>query len=528
MDEFTWLEQQLKRWEQRRRLTVALLWLPRGLLAGLLLALVVAVMARLYPSLTNSQVGQTAVMLGLVGVAVMLLYLLAERRSLEQQAQFADRQFGLRERALTAVQLADGRLTAPPGWAGWQLAEALQAISRVNVAAALPLRLATRELGLLAVTMLLLGAAVILPNPQTEILAQQAALAAEIAAQIDTLEALIAEIEANPELTPEQQAALIQPLEAAVRELEAGDLSRAEALAALAEAELELRELAATAEAEAAAARQRQLATAAAPLLNNPFTAPLGEALQAGDLSAAAAALSALAEQLDQLSPEELAALAAQLAQMAALLDEIDPELAAQLATAAAGMNSGDLAAAQAALENAGDSLAEAAAAQAGAAQAQAAAAALSGGRQEMAQGSGGDPAGPNGDPAGPNGDSGPGQANGDGPGLPGGEQGGVGGTTEGGGPAGSLYIPDYVDLSAFEGVEIELPAECRVDPAACGPLLREWAAEFGDEQSRVPYREVFRDYRQSAYEALNEDYIPLGLQGLVRDYFSSLEPVQR
>lgn len=527
MDDFTRFEQQLQRWEQRRRLTAALLWLPRGLLAGLLLALVVALMARLYPSLTNSQVGQTAVILGLVGVAVMLLYLLAERRSLEQQAQFADRQFALQERALTAVQLADGRLMAPPGWAGWQLAETLQAMSRVNLAAALPLRLIRQELGLLAVTALLLGAAVILPNPQTEILAQQAALQAKIDEQISTLEALIAEIEANPELTPEQQAALTQPLEAAVRELEAGSLSRAEALAALAEAELELRELAATAEAEAAAARQGQLAAAAAPLLNNPFTAPLGEALQAGDLSAAADALSALAEQLGQLSPEELAALAAQLAQMAALLDEIDPELAGQLAAAAAGLNAGDLATAQAALENAGGSLAAAAAAQASATQAQAAAAALSGSRQEVAQGSGSDSAGQNGD-SGPGQSNGPGQTNGDGPGLTGAEQGGVGGVGEGGGPAGSLYIPDYVDLSAFEGVEIELPAECRVDPAACGPLLREWATEFGEEQSRVPYYEVFRDYRQSAYEALNEDYIPLGLQGLVRDYFSSLEPSQR
>jgi hypothetical protein len=528
LNEFDQLHNHLHRWDQRRQLTTALLWLPRGALAGLFIALIVAGVARLYPTLTNAQVGQTAVILGLLGLAVMAIYLLVDRRSLEQRAQFADRQFGLKERALTAVQLADGRLDAPSGWSTLQLADALQAATRINLTAAMPLRLARAEIGAVILMVGLLTAAVLIPNPQEEIIAQQQALQAEIDEQIASLEALIDEIEANPDLTPEQQEALVQPLEAAIRELEDGSLSRAEAMAALAEAEMELRELADASQADAI---QRQLSQAAAPLLNNPLTAPLGEALQSGDLTASAEALADLAAQLAQLSPEELAALAQQMAALSEQLANIDPELAAQLAEAAAALDAGDLAAAQEAMANASASLAEAGAAQSAAAQAQAAADALAESRGEVAQAGqsgGGDSSGQNGGGDGTADSGGGDQPNGGSPGLAGGDQGGVGGVGEGGGPADSLYIPDFVDLSQFEGVDIELPAECRANPAACGPLLREWGTEFGDEQSRVPYYEVYREYSRSAYEALNDDYIPLGMKGLVRDYFSSLEPSQR
>jgi hypothetical protein len=75
------------------------------------------------------------------------------------------------------------------------------------------------------------------------------------------------------------------------------------------------------------------------------------------------------------------------------------------------------------------------------------------------------------------------------------------------------------------EGVEIELPAECVANPANCGSLLNQTPSEFGDESSLVPYSQVYGDYRDAAYEALSDDYVPLGLKGYIRDYFSSLEP---
>ena len=83
----------------------------------------------------------------------------------------------------------------------------------------------------------------------------------------------------------------------------------------------------------------------------------------------------------------------------------------------------------------------------------------------------------------------------------------------------------EYADLSAEPGVEIELPAECLANPENCGALVSESPTEFSDEQSLVPYDQVFGDYRNAAYEALQGDYIPLGMKIFVRDYFSSLEP---
>ena len=85
--------------------------------------------------------------------------------------------------------------------------------------------------------------------------------------------------------------------------------------------------------------------------------------------------------------------------------------------------------------------------------------------------------------------------------------------------------MPDITDLSGEPGEEVELPAECIADPDLCGELLSENPTPFDDERSVVPYTRVFGDYRDAAYEALDRDYVPLGLKGFVRDYFSSLEP---
>jgi hypothetical protein len=85
--------------------------------------------------------------------------------------------------------------------------------------------------------------------------------------------------------------------------------------------------------------------------------------------------------------------------------------------------------------------------------------------------------------------------------------------------------VPDFQDLSGQEGIDVELPAECLANPDSCGSLINENPTEFGDETSTVPYDQVYGDYRDAAYEALAEDYIPLGLKGFIRDYFTSLDP---
>ena len=85
--------------------------------------------------------------------------------------------------------------------------------------------------------------------------------------------------------------------------------------------------------------------------------------------------------------------------------------------------------------------------------------------------------------------------------------------------------MPDLVDLSGEEGVDIELPAECIANPANCGGLLSETPTEFTEEGSIVPYNQVFGNYAEAANRALDPGYIPLGLRDVVREYFTSLAP---
>ena len=86
--------------------------------------------------------------------------------------------------------------------------------------------------------------------------------------------------------------------------------------------------------------------------------------------------------------------------------------------------------------------------------------------------------------------------------------------------------MPAPVDLSGA-GQDVELEVQCLSDPAACGPPGEQLPTDPNRPTggSVVPFDQVFGDYRDAAFEALPNSGIPPGLQGLVRDYFSALEP---
>lgn len=547
MNEFERLVEQLKAWNGRRRWRDTLLWLPRTLLAGLLTAVLVAVVARLRPFLTNQELSHVILLCGLLGLLVGAVALLWQRRDLSQQARFADRQFHLKERATTAVEIQTGLLTVPTDFAQMQLRDTVGVITAVDTKALLPLQIIRRDWLLLLVAMALLITAVLLPNPQEEILLHQRAIEKTIAEQITALEALQEEILQDPDLSQEQKEELLQPIENAIEGLSEGGLSQEQAVATLSEAEAELRELSSQFSTEDL---QRRLDEAGQPLTSNPNSQQLGQMLQNGNLSQAGAAAAQLADQLPELSAEELAQLAQDLAEAASALEGVDSELAQQFAEASQALQNGDVAAAQQALQEAAGTLQQRAQSQAAAQTAENAASQLNEGRQEVAQagqegtadgsqqgeGSGSDQSGQGQEGGDGSGQSGQGEgegSSGDGLGQgsgqgEGNESGtGAGGPGPGGGHTENVFAPDWVDLSGADGVDIELPAECVNNPANCGALLNETATEFGDEASLVPYNQVFGDYRDAAYEALSDDYIPLGMKGYVRDYFSSLEPAE-
>ncbi|MGH2536562.1 MAG: DUF1542 domain-containing protein [Candidatus Promineifilaceae bacterium] len=522
--------------DRRRRLAEAAVWLPRGPLAGLLLAAGAAAAARFRPLLTNQELGWLTLALAAGGATLAALGLLLRRRGLLEQARFADLRLGLKERASAAVELRQGRLQTTPELAAAQLENTLRAAAQLDPRRAIPLRPAGRDLVLLLLALGLLLAALILPNPQLSALLEKRALEQAIIEQTQALQSLQEEIQQNPNLSAEQREQLLQPVDEALQALQADDVSREELVAVLSETAAELRQLGQEGASDSLA---ESLASAGQPLAEQAASQALGQALQSGDLAAASAAANQLADRLSAMGPAEQRDLAAALAQSAEALQAADPELAAQMAAAAEALANGDQAAAEAALRQAAGTLQERAQEQAAAQQAAAAAGQLQASGQAVAQAgrppTTGQPGGANGQGQAGAGEQGQGQAagggaaeEGEGAGLGQGEPSGEGtgetGPGPGGGPAENVYVPAPAELNG-DGIEVELPAECLADPSGCGALISETPAEFGEERSLVPYDQVFGDYRDAAFQALERDPIPLDLQGYVRDYFASLEP---
>lgn len=515
----------LHKWDGRRRRQELWRWLPRGLLAGLLVGFVVALLSRQRPLLMREELAFLGLATALIGASLAGLVVLLRRRPLVAQALFADRQFGLRERMTTAVEIRTGRLTVDDDIATRQLNDALAVAATVDTARQLPVRPRSSDwLPVLALA-LVFGLVLWLPNPQEAALIEQRAVAEAVAQETATLETLAADIAADDTLTPEQATSLTRPIDEALAALDEPAISRESAVAALSQAE---REMQALSQEFDNTALNDALAEAAASLENHEATAGLADALQAGQLSQAAAATAALADGVGDLTDVERAELAEHLAEAADKLRDADAELAATLEQAAEALTEGDTTAAQAALDKTAAQLAERGQTAPAAAQAARAAEQLGAARSEVAQsGSGNSGEGETaGTGEGPAASGGSGGSTG-GSSAAGGQDGGTGGSSQGGGHVENVFIPPPANLEG-QGQNLELEAQCLADPAACGPLAGQSPSTTTGQASGgglVPYDRVFSDYRDAAFEALGTSDIPPGLQDLVRAYFTALEP---
>lgn len=539
--DFDALRAYLAQWDARRRRQTLLDALPRVLAIGLLPGLALALLARLRPLLTAAEIALVALAIAAAAVVVVALLVLISRRTLAEQARFADRRFALRERAIAAVEIRAGQHDVPPELAARQLGDAVAAAAAVDTARQMPLttRLADWLPALLALAALLL--ALWLPNPQELLLLQQRALAAAVGEQAAAVASLSEQIGADASLSPSQQAALQRPLEEALAALNEPGVSQAEAMAALSEAEAELRSLTQEFDEAAAAA---SVAAAADALSRSEATADFSEALAAGDANAAADAVAGLADGLPQMDAAARAELAQSMADAADAVRQVSPGAAEELDRVAEALAAGDMAEAQAALDDMANSIEESGTAAQAAARAEQAAEAIGQSRQSVAAAGGsnaqataggetdaGEETGSGGQTGG-QGQSGSGQQ-GDGQGGQGtagqgqGSQGTTtGGPSEGGGHVENVFVPAPVDLSG-QGENVELEVQCLNNPAACGPQGEPLpnSPDLPTGGSFVPFDQVFGDYRDAAIEALPGSGVPPALQGLVRDYFSALEP---
>jgi hypothetical protein len=349
----TQLTRQTLRWDRRLRLATSLVWVPRGLMVGLFVGIVVALISRLRLWLLPEQIAQIAVaVLVCCGVGTVALIWLWPR-SKTHRARYFDYRFGLKERVSTALELSGGLIPLPDQLAEHQLTDAVRAAHRVDLRARLPLRVHVREMLAVLGLVALLAFLLIEDNPLDRELRARRDLRNAIDSQTEQLEGTIQEIEQNPALSAEEKEALTQPLEEALDILQQPDVSQEEAVAALAEASQSLQDLSDGMRPEDESAYRQ----AAEQLGGSNLGGETAQALQKPDLGETAEAMNNLADQIgrDELSQQELQDLADQLEAAADALEQSNPELAEKLREAAEALREGDLEAAEEALREAAE-----------------------------------------------------------------------------------------------------------------------------------------------------------------------------
>lgn len=342
------LTQLVRGWDRRFRAQQATAWLPRAVMPGLALGIVAALVSRLRPWLLPGQillVAAAGVALGIVG---MLLAVWLWPRPMLIAARRFDRLFGLQERVSTALELLGGRLHTGGELAARQVDDAWTRAKTVRAGDALPLVFRRREwaavLALLAVLVLL----VILPNPQTEAISQNAAQQVALADAAEDLKDITEEIASETALTPEQREQILQALEDSISTLQEPNVSPEEAFASLADTEAALQSQADQMQQQTAA--QQAAMEAAAEALRQA----LEQAAQAQQgQESAIPTLEQLRQQMEQMTEQQRQQAAQALEQAAQALQQTNPNAAQSLEQAAEVLRQGDTGAAQQALDQA-------------------------------------------------------------------------------------------------------------------------------------------------------------------------------
>lgn len=339
--------QLVRGWDRRLRVQQAVAWLPRAVLPGLVVGVLVAVVSRLRPWLLPEQIVLVAAVAVAVGTGIMLLAVAVWPRPLLAAARRFDRLFGLQERVSTALELLEGRLRVDGNLAARQLDDAWTRAQAVRAADALPLVFRWREWVVALVLLVVLVLLVLLPNPQTAAIVQASAQQVALADAAEDLKALTEEIASNTALTPEQREQILKALETSINTLREPNVTPEEAFASLSDTQAALENQADRLNEQSAA--QQAAMEAAAEALRRAMEQTQGQAGQ----NSAIPTLEQLREQMAQMSAQQQQEMANALEQAADTLQATDPNTANALREAAEALRQGDMQAAQTALEQA-------------------------------------------------------------------------------------------------------------------------------------------------------------------------------
>lgn len=535
MATITDLSQILNSWTRRLRFQRALTWALRGLTAGLALALVLGSIALYRADLLRNEfltlVIIAPLLVGLISALTAFFWALPPLKA----ARYFDRQFHLKERVSTALELHGHAEKIPAQVTERQLQDAVAASSHVELRRLLPFRYKLWEGALILLLAALIGA--VWFRGDSWFVAGQRSRAVEQAAeeQAAKIEEIIKQINANEALSEEQKQALTNPLKEAQQHLQENP-SLENSVSVLTSTGEKMQALS-DSQSQQMAQALKEIGSQMAQQEGNPLQG-VGQELAQGDYASAASELQNM--DLSQMSQAEQQQLAGQLEAMANSLQSTNPQLASQLRQAANALRNGNTAAAQQALNNAAQSLARtgqqvtfsqtanqtANQLQQGAGQVIAA----GGGQgQQQANQAGqngqGNGQGSNQNPS--NGGAGGGAGRGHGTGdQPTGPEAGSSPIQQGNGPGDGgenayeqIYAPEL--LGGEGGPQVDLPGT-----GEDGEVIGEGPTTPGDPgKSLVPYSEVYSQYEQVNNQAIENGEVPAQFTQIIKNYFDSLKP---
>ena len=520
----------LQAWRSRMQLQRGIFWGLRGLAAGLLLAALVYLAARLTTRMVEP--APLFALAGIVfGVLAGVIYWLATAPGWRKVAFHVDRLLKLDDRLSTALEYSgDSRPVARI-----QREDSLAILHRYVPQRDDPLRLPRRELLAIMLGVMILALLIATPNPMVSRLQRER----ETAAAIQQAQKEIAQLQKEAEqaqLSPEEKAAIQKALEEAQQQLGEAKTPE-EAVAALTKAENEIDRL----RDPQATEKARSLDALAAALAANPDTQDLAQAIASGDQAQIDAALKALAERVDKMTPEERQKLAEEL-QRAANEARNQPQVSDRLRQTARALASGNTAEAQNDLQQLSgdlDNANQAAVSQAAINQVQSGVsntrrdvvAATTGSQQQTQNGQGqeqnqqGQGQANNGQGQGQGQGQGTGQGQGQGQGNGQGQGQGSGqgqgqGTGSGAGTGQGPGTGNPNPNTGKPGESVYVPRQQGQGPSQ----QQNGNGSTSSTGTNRPYKEVIGTYSQNARDTIDRSNIPPNMRENVRQYFSELE----
>ncbi|MCL5995925.1 MAG: hypothetical protein M1546_07700 [Chloroflexi bacterium] len=551
--------QLIRAWSARARLQHSLHWLFFGLACGLGIALVIAVLARIFPILSATAVVGFAVTCALLGALSAFLWPWARawRRSPASWARQFDQQFKLKERLSTAIELHEGTLDMQnDSLRRQQQADAGQVAEGIDIHKRLPLRLSERYILFTLAIGLALTLAIALPNPQQAVLANRAQLQQVLAEQLRQVEEVKQEVEQSPALDQQQKKQVIQALDEVQQALGDPTTTPEQAMAAINDVQSKLDAL----RDQEWPDQREDLQRAGQSMAPDEMTNSLANSLENGNFEQAAEDVGNLTQQKggQPLNDEQRQRIADQIEQMARSVQNTDSATAQQLREAAQKLREGKDAEARELLAKVAEMLKQASQKEATGRQIEQAQIAMEDTRRAVSEASNqsqastgqqGEGENSQAETSGAQGQNQEGQTGrnttelGQGNAQLGNRQNGATGSeaavsgnaqgTPGNGSPNSAHHEDSGSDSS-----VYAPPPRLADNGEGVGLPDENGKNVPDPNARsntgasntasVPYQEVYPNYAKAADEALQNGEVPSGLRDYVRDYFSSLDPRQR